>query len=231
MSSTYLALTNAVLRRVNEVVLDETNFAAARNVQSLAKDSVNSSIREVLSYVQEWPFTTVTTTQVLTAGTQEYDFPADLHVIDWESFFLEKDAGLSPAVDAAKLDTISYDEYQESRRANDENMLSTSYAKPEYIYRTQKTKFGVTPPPDQAYTLEYVYNSFPADLNLYSDTTIIPPRFDHVVIEGAMVYIMRFRSNEQATQYHYQKFKEGLEFMRRVLLDPPDYFRANVVRG
>jgi hypothetical protein len=75
MSSTYLALTNSVLRRVNEVVLDETNFTSARNVQALAKDSINSSIREVLSYVQEWPFTTTTTTQVLTAGTQEYDFP------------------------------------------------------------------------------------------------------------------------------------------------------------
>jgi len=229
MSSTYLSLTNRLLRRLNEVVLDETDFASARNVQALAKDSINYSIREILSYVQEWPFTTTTTTQVLTSGTQEYDFPVDLHVVDWDSFFLQKDAALSPVVDGAKLDTISYDEYQESHRANDANLASSSYSKPERIYRTQKTKFGVSPPPDQAYTIEYVYNSFPSDLALYTDTTIIPPRFDHVIIEGAMVYMMRFRSNDQATNYHTQKFKEGLEFMRRVLLDPPDYFRANVV--
>ena len=229
MSSTYLSLTNRLLRRLNEVVLDETDFASARNVQALAKDSINYSIREILSYVQEWPFTTTTTTQVLTSGTQEYDFPVDLHVVDWDSFFLQKDAALSPVVDGAKLDTISYDEYQESHRANDANLASSSYSKPERIYRTQKTKFGVSPPPDQAYTIQYVYNSFPSDLALYTDTTIIPPRFDHVIIEGAMVYMMRFRSNDQATNYHTQKFKEGLEFMRRVLLDPPDYFRANVV--
>ena len=229
MSSTYLSLTNRLLRRLNEVVLDETDFASARNVQALAKDSINYSIREVLSYVQEWPFTTTTTTQVLTAGTQEYDFPVDLHVVDWDSFFLQKDAALSPVVDGAKLDTISYDEYQESYRANDANLASSSYSKPERIYRTQKTKFGVSPPPDQAYTIQYVYNSFPSDLALNTDTTIIPPRFDHVIIEGAMAYMMRFRSNDQATNYHTQKFKEGLEFMRRVLLDPPDYFRANVV--
>jgi hypothetical protein len=142
---------------------------------------------------------------------------------------LQKDAALSPAVDGTKLDTISYDEYQENYRANDANLASSSYSKPERIYRTQKTKFGVSPPPDQAYTIQYVYNSFPSDLALNTDTTIIPPRFDHVIIEGAMVYMMRFRSNDQATNYHTQKFKEGLEFMRRVLLDPPDYFRVNVV--
>jgi len=231
MSSTYLDLTNKLLRRLNEVILDETDFDGARNVQALAKDSINYSIREILSYVQEWPFTTTTTTQVLTAGTQEYDFPSDLHVVDWDSFLLRKDAGLSPAVDASKLDVISYDEYQEKYRERDENMETTSRAKPEYIYRTQQTKFGVTPPPDQAYTIEYVYNNFPTDLSATTDATIIPQRFDHVILEGAMVYMMRFRSNDQATAYHTQKFKEGLEFMRRVLLDPPDYFRANVVRG
>ena len=231
MSSTYLSLTNRLLRRLNEVVLDSTDFAGARNVQALAKDSINYSIREILSYVQEWPFTTTTTTQVLTPGTQEYDFPADLHVVDWDSFLLQKDAALSIPVNAKKLDTISYDEYQDRHRADDENLSSDQYDAPERIYRTQQTKFGVSPPPDQAYTIEYVYNSFPADLELYTDTTILPPRFDHVILEGAMVYMMRFRSNEQATQYHTQKFKEGMEFMRRVLLDPPDYFRSNVVRG
>lgn len=229
MSSTYLSLTNRLLRRLNEVVIDETDFSGARNVQALAKDSINYSIREILSYVQEWPFTTTTTTQVLTSGVQEYDFPSDLHVVDWDSFFLDKDAALSPAVNGEKISTISYDEYQKNHRANDENMLSSSYAKPARVYRTQQTKFGVSPPPDQAYTIEYVYNSFPQDLSASADTTIIPPRFDHVIIEGAMVYMMRFRSNDQATSYHTQKFKEGLEFMRRVLLDPADYFRANVV--
>lgn len=231
MASTYLDLTNRLLRRLNEVTLDSTDFTSARNVQALAKDSINYSIREILSYVQEWPFTTTTTTQVLTAGTQEYDFPADLHVVDWDSFLLQKDDALSPVVNAKKLDVISYDEYQDTYRERDENLAAANRTAPAYIYRTQQTKFGVTPPPDQAYTVEYVYNSFPTDLDLYTDTTIIPQRFDHVILEGAMVYMMRFRSNEQATQYHNAKFKEGLEFMRRVLLDPPDYFRANVVSG
>lgn len=229
MSSTYLSLTNRLLRRLNEVVLDETDFASARNVQALAKDSINYSIREILSYVQEWPFTTTTTTQVLTAGTQEYDFPSNLHVVDWDSFLVQKDDGLSTPVKAKKLDVVSYDEYQDKYRERDENIEVGSRDLPAYIYRTQQTKFGVTPPPDQAYTIEYVYNSFPDDLALNTDATVIPARFDHVILEGAMVYMMRFRSNDAATNYHTQKFKEGLEFMRRVLLDPPDYFRANVV--
>ena len=231
MASTYIDLTNKLLRRLNEVTLDSADFSSARNVQALGKDSINYAIREILSYVQEWPFTTTTTTQALSSGVQEYAFPTNLHVVDWDSFFLQKDATLTPPVDGAKLDVVSFDEYQEDRRATDSNMASSSYEKPQYVYRTQQTKFGVTPPPDQAYTISYVYNSFPDDLNLSTDTTVVPPRFDHVVIEGGMVYMMRFRSNDQATSYHTQKFKEGLEFMRRVLLDPPDYFRTKVVSG
>jgi hypothetical protein len=225
MSSTYLQLTNKLLRRLNEVEIDTADFTGARNVQALAKDAVNASIREIISYVQQWPFLLTVEEQTLTAGTQEYSFPSDMHVVDWDSFFLKKDAAID--TNAKELNVISYDEYQSRHRASDANMVSTSYAQPERIYRTQQSKFGVSPPPDKAYTVQYTYFSFPTDLSTATDTTIIPPRFEHVLIEGAMVFMMRFRSNDSAVAYHLKKFQEGLEFMRRVLLDPPDYFRAN----
>ena len=51
------------------------------------------------------------------------------------------------------------------------------------------------------------------------DVPIIPERFNYIIIDGAMVYMMRFRSNEQSAQIHQQKFMMGMKAMRRLLLD------------
>ena len=58
---------------------------------------------------------------------------------------------------------------------------------------------------------------------------IIPDRFKHIVIDGAMMYMMRFRSNEQSAQIHQQKFKDGMKVMRRLLLDDPISVRSTMV--
>ena len=54
--STFINLTNELLRRLNEVQIDESSFASAKNVQALAKDAINSAIRQTLQDAQEWPF-------------------------------------------------------------------------------------------------------------------------------------------------------------------------------
>ena len=39
--STFLSLTNELLRRLNEVQIDQADFPNVKNVKALAKDSVN----------------------------------------------------------------------------------------------------------------------------------------------------------------------------------------------
>ncbi|MAO19229.1 MAG: hypothetical protein CMJ25_00635 [Phycisphaerae bacterium] len=68
--ATYINLVNELLRRLNEVQIDLANFGTTKNVQSLAKDAVNSSIREILQEAQEWPFTLVTYEHTLEVGTK-----------------------------------------------------------------------------------------------------------------------------------------------------------------
>ena len=48
--ATYVSLANEVLRRLNEVQIDAAGdgFDTLRNVQALAKDAINSSIRRIL---------------------------------------------------------------------------------------------------------------------------------------------------------------------------------------
>lgn len=88
MAYNFLQLANRGLVRVNEVEMSSSNFTSARGIQTLAKNSVNDAIRDLISEELEWPFNVASTTQVLTAGTQEYALPTS-RSIDWDSFFIQ----------------------------------------------------------------------------------------------------------------------------------------------
>jgi len=227
MSTTYLALTNDLLRRINEVQLTTANFATAKNVQAIAKDAINNSIREILQDGHQFPFLKTAQSQTLTSGTATYDFPTDMASVDWDTFYVSQ---LTSALNTAKpLPVVSFEEYTQKYRALDDSSGSGGYSAPNIVYQTAEEKFGVTPIPDAAYIVDYIYYKFPSDLTLQSDTTIIPDRFRYIVVDGAMVYMMRFRSNEQSAQIHNQKFQDGIKVMRRLLLDDPINVRSTVI--
>ena len=229
MATNYVTLVNKVLVRMNEVLLDTAGdgFSSVRNVQALAKDSVNNSIRLIVQDTQEWPFLKTTYTQTLTAGTRQYDFPATMGTVDWDTFYLKKLASKSNAPTVLK--PISYEEYIQGHRPIDDNGEATGDGAPIYVYQTYEEKFGVTPVPDAAYEVEYVYWSSPTDLVLFDDTCIIPSRFDHVIVDGAIMFMMRFRSNEQSATIHQSNFEDGIKTMRRVLLDDDLAIRSTVI--
>lgn len=224
--TTYLSLVNELLRRLNEVPLDLAGdgFDSVRNVQALAKDAINNSIRAIIQDGQEWPFLKTTYTQTLTAGTKEYSFPADMSSVDWDTVYLKK---LSSVENQPKrLPVLSYEEYIDKFRPLDDTGATGA---PDFAYQTYEEKFGVTPTPDEAYEVEYVYWSYPADMSAWNDTCIIPVRFKHVIIDGAMMYMMRFRSNDQSAMIHQEAFKEGIKAMRRILLDDKLDLRSTVI--
>ncbi len=217
--ATFINLTNELLRRLNEVQITESEFTTVKNVQALAKDAINSSIRQMLQDAQEWPFALTTTTQTLTAGTGTYAFPADYSKADWDTFYIRQLTTESNT--PKKLKLLTFDQYITSFKSLEELGGEGARSAPDYVYLTQEEKFGVTPVPNAAYVIEYRYFKFPAELTASSDTALIPDRFKHVVIDGAMMYMMLFRSNEQSAAMHEQKFKDGIEMMRRLILDQP----------
>ena len=228
--ATYLTLVNELLRRLNEVTLDTggDGFDTVRNVQALAKDAVNSSIRLILQDGQEWPFLKTTYTQTLSVGTRQYSFPADYSSADWDTFYLKKltSENNSPM----NLSVISYEQYiQNVRAADDTGDQVNGDGPPTLVYQTLGSSFGVSPIPNAAYEVEYVYWKFPNDLTSFSDVAIIPDRFKHVVIDGAMMFMMRFRSNEQSAAMHQNNFEDGIKTMRRVLMDDTLFIRSTVV--
>ena len=228
--STYVTLVNELLRRLNEVTLDIAGdgFDSVRNVQALAKDAVNSSIRLILQDGQEWPFLKTTFTQTLSVGTRQYAFPADYSSTDWDTFYLKKLSSENNS--PMPLSTISYEQYiQNVRPSDDTGDQVNGDGPPALVYQTLGNSFGVSPIPDAAYEIEYVYWRFPTDLTAFNDVAIIPDRFKHVVIDGAMMFMMRFRSNEQSAAMHQNNFEDGIKTMRRVTFDDTLFVRSTVV--
>lgn len=228
--STYVQLTNELLRRLNEVPLDTAGdgFDTVRNVQSACKDAINSSLREIYQNGQEWPFLKTTYTQTLTVGTREYSFPSDYSSVDWETFYLKKNTTQEnqPMV----LKPMSYEEYlMNFRPRDDEGDQINGENAPERVYQTFGDKFGVTPIPNAAYEVEYTYWSIPSTLSAYDDVCVIPERFNHVILDGAMTYMMHFRSNAQSANMHQQKFDMGIRSMKRVLMDDELYVRSTMI--
>lgn len=229
--ATYVALVNELLRRLNETTLDTAGdgFDTARNLQAIAKDAINSSIREMLQVSQEWPFLITTYTETLVAGTGTYAWQTDVSKVDWDTFYLKK---LTSADNEPKLlPVITFEDYLRYHRPNEDTSGTGGRTTPTTVYKTQERKYGVTPLPDAAYEIEYRYWSFPNDLTNFDDTAIIPDRYKHVLIDGAMMYMMRFRSNEQSAALHQRKFEDGIDTMRRLLLDAPRYVSSTVIPG
>lgn len=224
--TTFLDITNEVLRRLNEVQIDTNEFTSVRNVQALAKDAVNSSIREILQSAQEWYFTLNTSTETCVVGQGVYNFPVDYSKADWDTFYLKS---LNGDNHPRRLSLITYDEYTKYHRANEAQAGEGGYDIPLYVYMTLDQKFGLTPLPKDVYEVEYRYWGFPADLILPTDTLVVPNRFKHVVIDGAMMYMMQFRSNDQAYAFYKDKFKDGINIMRRLVVDPPVRVNSTVI--
>ena len=208
--------------------MDSSDFNNARNIQALAKNAINSSVRELMHSAQEWPFALTTVTKTLsTDGTATYAFPTDFSSVDWESFYLKQ---LTAANNQPRrLPVLTYTQYLDECRPTEDQTGTGGYGAPEAIYQTQDGFFGVSPKSDQAYQIEYKYWKFPADLVESTDACIVPSRFDHVVIDGAMTYMMLYRSNEQSAAIHRDRFENGIKNMRRLLMDEPFTMRSTMI--
>ena len=216
MGSTYLELTNAVLRRLNEVELTDTDFASARGIHATAKDAVLRTVRRINAQKFEWPFNKAAGSQTLTAGTLEYSWPADLKIPDWESFYIENDGTLSETTQTLKQ--ISKEDYWRYYRNDDIDAGASGTGIPKFIFETSSGGFGVSPSPDAAYIVKFIYFISTVDLVTYDDVCTIPTHFDYVIENGALQIMYLFLDNSTRADYFEGLFKQGLENMTYILI-------------
>jgi hypothetical protein len=86
MATTYLTLTNSVLRELNETELTSSTFSSSRGIQTAIKDFINKGIHDIYNETGEIPLLYARTTQDLTVGDNEYSFPTDFRKADMDSF-------------------------------------------------------------------------------------------------------------------------------------------------
>jgi len=124
--ATFLALTNSVLARLNEVQLTASNFSAARGIQTQAQNAVNESIRYINQREFNYPFNHSTKTETLVPGSVRYSIPTDAKTVDYNTFRIVKDQDLATAGNA--LSILQYNEYVDKFIDQEDEIVTTTLA-------------------------------------------------------------------------------------------------------
>jgi hypothetical protein len=215
--STFIELTNKVLRRLNEVELTDTEFASVRGIHAIAKDAVRYSYNKIDQAEFTWPYNAAEHTQLLVPGQEDYVWPADFKSADWESFQIVGDPLLN--IGFQKLEFISKDQYYQRYRDVDQNAGSDGISVPRYVFPTHGNGFGVSPSPDAAYSIRFRYYLSSLELINFDDSPRIPSTYDHVIVDGAMFYMYMFKENTDSTQITALSFERGITEMRGILIN------------
>lgn len=223
MSYNFLGLVNEINRRLNEVELNSANFATCTGFYSFAKDAVNNALRDINTLNFEWPFNHDTQREQLYPGDVRYFIPRDVKTLDMDSFRLVRDSDLGN--NTVKLKLISYEDYLNKHVDYEYQEATSVRGLPRFVFRTPSLEYGVVPPPDQSYTIEYEYYRNPVPLNLHTDVPSVPEEFRNVIVDGAMSYVYSFRGDTEGSQISAQRFQAGLKSMRTLYINRYDYLR------
>ena len=139
MATTFLQLTNELLRELNEVALTSSTFASAIGVQQHAKDLVNRAYLDIVTEEPKWPFLATAESGATdpmygnvyietTANTRWYELkPAsssittDYGYVDWSNFLVTTVgvSGESAPFTAANLRFITTEEWKDYYRLSE----------------------------------------------------------------------------------------------------------------
>ena len=230
MASTYLTLTNKLLRRMNEVEVSEADFANTRGVQTLAKDAVLDSIGQINQAEYEWPFNAAQHTQVLAVGQEEYSWPSFFKVVDWNTFQIQKNESLG--VDHKRIEFIDRDIYYKKYKDEDDDAGTAGLGCPYYVAPSHGNGYILSPSPDKTYTIQFKYYLNNVGLSAFSDQTRIPDSYDNVIIDGALYYMYMFRDNPEAAGVTLQVFQQGIKNMQGIFINKyEEVYDTRVLRG
>lgn len=221
MPSTYMDLTNRLLRRINDVEVTSSSFASVRGIQATAKDCILDTIREISASRIDWPFNAVEHSQNLVIGTEEYAWPADFTAADWNSFQIQKDTILN--INHKQLQPITREEWYHNFRDIDYDSETAGKNIPQCVFPSHGNGWGVTPSPNQVYPIRFRYYKSPVDLVLFDDETTIPAKFDYVIIAGGLMNMNLFKENSEGVSITKSRFESGIKDMTNLYLPNPSY--------
>lgn len=217
MASTYIHLTNRLLRKLNEVEIAEADFNNTRGVQTLAKDAIRDAIAQINQAEYEWPFNAAQHTQLLSVGQEEYSWPSTYKIADWNTFQIVGNPSLD--VEHKMLNFIDRDVYFKYHKDEDDRAGAVGTSCPRFVAPSHGNGYIISPSPDKEYTVQFKYYQSNVGLVNATDQTRIPSVYENVIIDGAIYYMYMFRDNPESAGVSVQVFQQGVKNMQSILIN------------
>ena len=249
MATTYLQLTNEVLRELNEVVVTSANFDSAIGIQSFVKDALNRALFDLANDEPQLPFFSAgvsggtdpfygNVTVATVAGQRWYtlkdgssSITTDYSSVDWDDFYIttinvsgESEPFVSQGLKFLTLtDWKRY--YRDTENADDAKGSNASHGEPIYVYRSpDHRKFGLSPIPDKVYNVHFYAFEKPTALSAFSDVITMPDQYKNVLTSKARYYVHQFKDNLQQAAFALEDYKKAVRVMKSNLINPqPKY--------
>ena len=247
MATTYLDLTNEVLRELNEIPLTAANFADATGFQKFVKDTVNKSIFDIANEEPQLPFFSAgvsgstdpfygNVTVATVAGQRFYTLKADSSSIttdyasiDWDDFYVTtiNVSGETAPYVSKGLRFLTLDDWKRYYRdsENEDDANSQTYGEPKFVIKSPDSrKFGLSPIPDKVYNIHFYAFVRPTALSAYDDTMVLPEQYSNIVTARMRYYVWQFKESPQQAAFALDDYKKGLKYMKSNLMNPtPKY--------
>ena len=247
MATTYLDLTNEVLRELNELPLTAANFANATGFQKFVKDTVNKSIFDIANEEPQLPFFSAgvsgatdpfygNVTVETVAGQRWYTLKAgsssittDYASIDWDDFYVTtiNVSGETAPYVSKGLRFLTLDDWKRYYRdsENEDDANSQTYGEPKFVIKSpDNRKFGLSPIPDKVYNIHFYAFVRPTALSAYDDTMVLPEQYSNIVTARMRYYVWQFKESPQQAAFALDDYKKGMKYMKSNLMNPtPKY--------
>ena len=249
MATTYLELTNEVLRELNEVVVTSANFDSAIGIQSFVKDALNRALFDLANDEPQLPFFSAgvsggtdpfygNVTVATVAGQRWYTLKSDSSSIttdyssvDWDDFYIttinvsgESEPYVSQGLKFLTLaDWKQY--HRDAENADDAKGSDAAHGEPRYVFKSpDHRKFGLSPIPDKVYNVHFYAFSKPTALSAFNDEIPMPEQYSNVVTARTRYYVHQFKENIQQAAMAQDDYKKALRAMKSNLINPqPKY--------
>jgi len=243
MATTYLSLTNEVLREINEIQLTSGTFSGAVGIQAFVKESINRSIFDIANEEPQLPFFAAAAsggtdpfygnvTVASVAGQRWYTLKADSSSIttdyasiDWDDFYITtiSVSGESAPYVSKGLRYINLTDWRRYLRDNEnaDDADTQNYGEPKYVIRSpDHRKFGLSPIPDKVYNVHFYAFTIPTALSSHSDAMVLPDQYGPVITAKTRYYVHQFKEQLQQAAFAMDDYKKGMRNMKNNLVNP-----------
>lgn len=237
--ATYISMVNKLLRKINEVEVEEAQFNDVIGVTATAKDAIIDALDKIYNKKHKWPFMARIEQVMTTQNGITYAFPDDMLSVDWNSFVVMP---YNTIFKGYWLKPLNVGEYNRYFKPDDLTWITNHGGQgkgpPRFVVsqefkipgvNTRGQNFNISPPPDrmetfpgspgdQDYFITYTYFRKPTRPVNALDELDIPEEWEYVLFSRALYHMYLFYDNNERATIADADFQEGYKDMINVLL-------------